>query len=52
MWYMERDNPKTWIFIFRPQMAGFLRFLKIIAWINIETYQIYKLSHHTLFTKS
>lgn len=35
-----------------PQMAVILRFLKIIKWVNIENYQIYKLSHHKLFMRS
>ena len=39
-------------YLFLPQMAMILRFLKIIKWINIENYQIYKLSHHKLFMKS
>ena len=39
-------------YLFLPQMAMILRFPKIIKWINIENYQIYKLSHHKLFMKS
>ena len=39
-------------YLFLPQMAMILRFPKIIQWINIENYQIYKLSHHKLFMKS